>query len=78
MAGVPTTPRGPFNPVIKLALIAAPVVALYSPTMPLPSFATNRRLPDKASPCGWFTPVMKLALITAPDEESYWPTALPP
>jgi hypothetical protein len=41
-------------------------VALYSPTVPLPSFTTKRVLPVTPSPVGAFNPVMKLALIAAP------------
>ena len=63
---VKATPEGPFSPVINFALIAAPVVALYSPTVPLPSFTTKRVLPVTPSPVGAFNPVMKLALIAAP------------
>ena len=37
---------------MKLALIAAPVVASYSPTVPLPKFATKRVLPFTATPSG--------------------------
>ena len=37
------------GPVMKLASIAAPVVALYSPTVPKLLFATKRVLPDNAS-----------------------------
>jgi len=44
------SPQGPFSPMMKLALIAAPVVALYSPTVLLLLFATKRLLPDNASP----------------------------
>src|SRR5271165_4111253 len=47
-----TTSAGSFSPVMKLALITAPVVALYSPTVPLAEFATRRLLPDNASPVG--------------------------
>ena len=59
---------------IKLALIAAPVVALYSPTVVPPKFVTKRLLPDTASPEGPFSPVIKLALIAAPVVALYSPT----
>jgi hypothetical protein len=39
---------GLFNPVMKSALIAAPVLASYSPTVPLSAFATKRVLPNEA------------------------------
>jgi hypothetical protein len=68
---------GPFNPVIKLELIAAPVVASYLP-IPLSPFATKRESPDKARECGMFTPETKLALIVAPVVASYSPTVLLP
>ena len=58
------SPTGSFSPVMKLALIAAPVVASYLPTVPPLAFATKRVLPDTASPSGTFSPVMKLALIS--------------
>ena len=50
------------SPVMKLALIAAPVVALYSPTVPPLEFVTKRVSPNTASPKGAFSPVMKLGL----------------
>jgi len=62
--------------VIKFALIAAPVLALYFPTVPVELLATKRAVPspDNASPMGLMSPVMKLALITAPVAASYFPT----
>src|SRR5713101_596866 len=62
------------GPVAKLALIGAPVVALYSPTVPLLKFATKRWSPDRKSPAGPSSPGMKLALITAPVLALYSPT----
>jgi hypothetical protein len=47
-------PMGKFSPVMKLALIADPVVASYSPTEPLREFATRSVLPLNASPSGFF------------------------
>src|SRR5208282_6858146 len=47
---------------MKLALIAAPVVALYSPTME--PFATKRSLPATPIPCT--LPAMGIALSGAP------------
>ena len=41
-------PKGVLSPVMKLALIVAPVVALYSPTVPVLRSATKRLLPDTA------------------------------
>ena len=74
------SPTGPFSPVMKLALIVAPVVALYSPTVvPLklvPWFATKRLLPDNRSPTGPYSPVIKLGLIAAPVVALYTPTVL--
>ena len=43
---------------MKLALIAAPVEALYSPTVPPQKFTTKRELPDSASPMGSHSPVL--------------------
>src|SRR5271165_5396155 len=76
------SPVRPLSPVMKLALIAAPVVALYSPTVPKEVrlknvSATKRAVPsaDNASPMGLMRlPVMKLALITAPVAALYSPT----
>jgi hypothetical protein len=62
---------------MKLALMAAPVVALYWPTVPYPllrKLATKRMLRDNASSEGSLNPVMKLALIAAPVLALYWPT----
>src|SRR5258708_4876775 len=64
----------PFRPVMKLALIAAPVEALYSPRVPLRLSATKRLLPKSARPTGPFRLVMKLALIAAPVVALYSPT----
>jgi hypothetical protein len=50
--------------VINLALMAAPVVALYWPTVV--AFATNKLLPDNTSSTGPPKPVMKLTLMAAP------------
>src|SRR5271165_1430085 len=68
---------GPFSPVMKLGLIAAPVVALYSLTVLL-LFSTKRAVPsaDNASEEGPFSPVMKLGLIAAPVVALYSPTLL--
>jgi hypothetical protein len=61
-------------PVIKLGLIAAPVVASYSPTAPV-RLVTKRLLPDNASPAGWVSPVMVVKLVfAAPVVASYSPT----
>jgi hypothetical protein len=48
--GTAASPSGSLNPVMKLALIAAPVVALYAPTVSPNAFATKRVLPDNTSP----------------------------
>jgi hypothetical protein len=71
------TPLGKVSPVMKLALIGAPVLASYSPTVPPKKFATKRVLPDTASPKGSPSPVIKLGLIAAPVLASYLPTVLP-
>src|SRR5207253_1572748 len=67
-------PVGLLTPVMKLALITAPVVALYLPmVVPVPwnpPLPTKRLLPEIARPAG-LNPVMKLALITAPVVASY-------
>ena len=63
---------------MKLELITAPVVALYSPTRLLRLLATKRLLPRKSMPLGVLNPVMKLVLIAVPVVTSYSPTdALP-
>ena len=66
--GATRTPAGLFSPVIKLTLIAAPVVASYSPTLLPISSTTKSSLPDTArlSATSQFNPVMKFALIGAP------------
>jgi len=46
------SPLGLVSPVMKLALIAAPVVASYSPTVVPWKFDTKRLLPDTASVAG--------------------------
>src|SRR5690349_15085841 len=69
-------PVGLFSPVMKLALIAVPVVASYSPTVVPDWFATKRSLPDNARPAGPFSPVMKLVLIAAPVVALYSPTVV--
>ena len=64
----------------KLGLIAAPVVALYLPTVkPFVEFrlVTKSSLPNNSSPVSLDRPVMKLALIVAPVVASYLPTVLP-
>jgi hypothetical protein len=64
--------EGTISPVMKLALIAAPVLALYSPIVPVLAFPTNRSpKPSSASPTGprpppVDSPVMKLALTAVP------------
>lgn len=60
--------------VMKLALIATPVLALYSPIVP--PVDTKSVLPDNAKPLGLFSPVMKLALIGAPVVALYSPTVV--
>ena len=75
--GASKSPVGWFSPVMKLAFIAAPVVASYSPTVVPDWFATKRSLPDNARPAGLFSPVMKLALIAAPVVALYSPTVVP-
>ncbi len=69
---------GAFSPVMKLALITAPVVRSYLPTVPL-KLATKRRCStlSSASPKGTDSPVMKLALITSPVAALYLPTVPP-
>ena len=57
---------------IKLALIANPVVASYSPTV-FVLLATNRLLPDAASAATLFSPVVKLGLTKAPVVALYTP-----
>ena len=61
----------------KLALITAPVVALYSPTVP------NCRVRDEQvvarhRATGLLQPRMRLALIAAPVVALYSPTVPPP
>ena len=46
----------PLSPEMKLALIAAPVIALYWPTVPFRWFVTKRLFPDQASPVGGTQP----------------------
>jgi hypothetical protein len=72
-----TMPSGPFNPEMKELLIAAPVVALYSPIVSLPEFVTKRFPPDNAMPDGKLNPEeMKELLIVAPVVALYWPIVL--
>src|SRR5258708_3579718 len=71
------SPVGDCSPVIKLVLIASPVVASYLPTVPL-WFATKRVLSNNVSAVGRPAPVMKLALIASPVVASYLPTVLEP
>jgi hypothetical protein len=59
----PSPGREP-DAVMKSRLMAAPVVASYSPTVPVP--ATYRVLPDNANSLSPLSPVMKFALIVAP------------
>src|ERR1700730_9659335 len=66
---------------MRLALIGAPVVALYSPTLLVTKmvFVTKRRRAEvfNTSPKkGACSPVMKLALIAAPVVALYLPTLL--
>ena len=63
---------GSSSAVMKLALIAVPVVALYSPTVLLPVFATKRVVPspDNASPMGPLSPRYELRTITPHNLES--------
>src|SRR5260221_1854242 len=77
LALLTASPVGNCSPVIKLALIASPVVASYLPTVPL-WFATKRVSSNNASAVGRPAPVMKLALIASPVEASYLPTVLEP
>src|SRR5438270_776867 len=67
---------------MKLELIVAPVVALYSPTVPLVTSVTNRWLRlSKAMPIGLVSPwpLMNVGLMVAPVMALYSPTvALPP
>src|SRR5436190_14433855 len=71
-------PAGEVSPVMKLGLIRAPVMALYSRTVPAGPLATKRLLPNTARPLGPLTPVMKIGLIRAPVEASYSATLLAP
>jgi len=63
---------------MKLALLACPVVTEYLPTVLPALFATNRVLPNTATPSGPLSPVMKLALLARPVVTEYLPTVLPP
>src|SRR5207253_4408836 len=60
---------------MKVLLIVAPVVALYSPTVPLKKFVTNTFPPENAMPYGPF--VEMKALLTVAPEVVYSPTVLP-
>ena len=66
--------------VIEAVLTAgAPVVALYSPIVPLPPFATHRFPPDTAMPIGPFNPETSEAFTAAPVVALYSPiVSLPP
>src|SRR5258708_36341625 len=59
-----------FSTVMKLALIASPVAALYSPTVlafnVLPLFNTKRMPSDNASAMGALSPVMNFLLNGVP------------
>ena len=55
------------GPVAKLALIAAPVMALYSPTAAI-EVRHEEVVADRKSPSGPSSPGMKLALIAAPSK----------
>ena len=66
-------PSGLLNPETSEALITAPVVALYSPIVPLPSFVTHRFPPDTAMPSGPLNPETSEALTTAPVVALYSP-----
>ncbi len=65
-------PMGPLNPVMSEAFTVLPEV-VYSPTVPLPTFATNRFDPDIAMPSGKPNPVTSDA-FTLPPEVVYSPT----
>ena len=71
-------PYGKLNPETSAALTAAPVVALYSPIVPLPLFMTHRSPPDKAMPLGLFNPATSEALTAAPVVALYSPIVPPP
>ena len=58
--------NGEFNPEISEAFTVAPEV-VYSPIVPLPSFATNRFDPDTAMPIGSFNPEISEAFTVAPE-----------
>lgn len=53
------------NPVINDALTVAPAV-VYSPTVPLHAFTTNKWPPEIAAATGQFNPVISDALTTRP------------
>src|SRR5215469_15570091 len=82
-----TSPVGPLRPVMKLALIAAPVVASYLPTVPVVKFATKRKPegknglgPTTASPVGSPLIKMKSGVMAAPVSALYlliWPLIWP-
>ena len=62
---VTASPSGLISPVIKLALITAPVVALSSPTVVPPFSRREEVVARQGESAGPFSPVMKLALIVA-------------
>src|SRR5437763_1275603 len=66
-------PAGEVSPVMKLGLIRAPVMALYSRTVPAGRLATKRLLAESCARAG-VSPVMKLGLMAAPVVASYLPT----
>src|SRR5260370_41616710 len=75
-AGATAREYTPFRPVMNVGLIAAPLLASYSPTVLLPRFATKRLLPETARESGPFRPGIKLAVMGAPAVAAYWPTVL--
>jgi hypothetical protein len=66
------------SPVIRFAFMAAPVVALYSPTVPVKKLVTKRVSPDSANPLAPAIPVRRLGLIAVPVTASYSPTLSAP
>ena len=70
-------PVGSLNPETSEALTAAPVVALYSPIVPLPWFATHRFAPDTAMAVGRLNPETSAALTAAPVMALYSPIVPP-
>src|SRR5580704_10845841 len=74
-SGTTTAMPAGCNPVISEAFTVAPEV-VYSPTVPLEAFATNRFPPDTAMPSGKLNPETSEAFTVAPVVASYSPIVL--